>query len=34
MSRAAFREAEHALINLPRTTISKKETVADATHSS
>ena len=32
--RAAFREAEHALITLPRTTISKKETVADATHSS
>ena len=28
--RAAFRELEHALINLPRTT----ETVADATHSS
>lgn len=32
--RAAFREAEHALITLPRTTISKKETVSDATHSS
>ena len=32
--RAAFREAEHALITLPRTTISKKGTVADATHSS
>ena len=32
--RAAFRELEHALITLPRTTISKKETVADATHSS
>lgn len=32
--RAAFREAEHALITLPRTTISKKETVADANHSS
>ena len=32
--RRAFREAEHALITLPRTTISKKETVADATHSS
>ena len=32
--RAAFLEAEHALITLPRTTISKKETVADATHSS
>ena len=32
--RAAFREAEHALITLPRTTLSKKETVADATHSS
>ena len=32
--RAAFREAEHALITLPRTTISKKETVANATHSS
>lgn len=32
--RAAFRELEHALITLPRTTISKKETVSDATHSS
>lgn len=32
--RAAFREAEHALITLPRTTIPKKETVADATYSS
>ena len=32
--RAAFREAEHALIILPRTTLSKKETVADAPHSS
>ena len=32
--RAAFLEAEHALITLPRVTISKKETVADATHSS
>ena len=32
--RAAFREAEHALITLPRTTIPKKETAADATHSS
>ena len=32
--RAAFREAEHALITLPRTTIAQKETVADATHSS
>ena len=32
--RAAFLEAEHALITLPRTTISKKGTVADATHSS
>ena len=32
--RAAFRELEHALITLPRTTISKKETVADETHSS
>ncbi|ETK10745.1 hypothetical protein T231_03345 [Tannerella sp. oral taxon BU063 isolate Cell 6/7/9] len=32
--RAAFRELEHALITLPRTTISKMETVADATHSS
>ena len=32
--RAAFRELEHALISLPRTTISKKGTVADATHSS
>ena len=32
--RLAFREAEHALITLPRTTIPKKETVADATHSS
>ena len=32
--RAAFRELEHALITLPRVTISKKETVADATHSS
>ena len=32
--RAAFREAEHALIFLPRTTLSKKETVADAPHSS
>ena len=32
--RAAFREAEHALITLPRTTLSKKETVANATHSS
>ena len=28
--RAAFREAEHALITLPRTTISKKETVAES----
>ena len=32
--RAAFRELEHALITLPHATISKKETVADATHSS
>ena len=32
--RAAFRELEHALITLPRTTIPKKETVADATPSS
>nr|DAW12882.1 MAG TPA: hypothetical protein [Caudoviricetes sp.] len=32
--RAAFRELEHALITLPRTTLSKKETVANATHSS
>lgn len=32
--RAAFRELEHALITLPRTIISKKRTVADATHSS
>lgn len=32
--RAAFREAEHTLIFLPRTTLSKKETVADAPHSS
>jgi len=32
--RAAFRELEHALITLPRVTISKKETVADAPHSS
>lgn len=32
--RAAFRELEHALITLPRTTIPKKETVADETHSS
>ena len=32
--RAAFLEAEHALIFLPRTTLSKMETVADATHSS
>ena len=32
--RAAFREAEHALISLPRITISKKETVADTPHSS
>ena len=28
--RAAFRELEHALITLPRTTISKKETVAES----
>ena len=28
--RAAFLEAEHALITLPRTTISKKETVAES----
>ena len=28
--RAAFREAEHALITLPRTTLSKKETVAES----
>jgi hypothetical protein len=32
--RAAFLEAEHALIFLPRTTLSKMETVADAPHSS
>ena len=32
--RAAFLEAEHALIILPRTTLSKMETVADAPHSS
>ena len=28
--RAAFRELEHALITLPRTTISKKETVTES----
>jgi len=32
--RAAFCEAEYALITLPRTTIPKKGTVADETHSS